>query len=101
MHKDALALSQQLISCRSLTPDDSGCQEILIGRLNKIGFNIEKIQSNGVENIWARRGTTAPVLCFAGHTDVVPTGPLDQWESDPFTPTIRDGKLYGLSLIHI
>jgi len=95
MHKDALALSQQLISCRSLTPDDSGCQEILIGRLNKIGFNIEKIQSNGVENIWARRGTTAPVLCFAGHTDVVPTGPLDQWESDPFTPTIRDGKLYG------
>ena len=95
MHKDALALSQQLISCRSLTPDDSGCQEILIGRLKEIGFNIEKIQSNGVENIWARRGTTAPVLCFAGHTDVVPTGPLDQWESDPFTPTIRDGKLYG------
>ena len=95
MHKDALALSQQLISCRSLTPDDSGCQEILIGRLNEIGFNIEKIQCNGVENIWARRGTTAPVLCFAGHTDVVPTGPLDQWESDPFTPTIRDGKLYG------
>jgi len=95
MHKGALALSQQLISCRSLTPDDSGCQEILIGRLNKIGFNIEKIQSNGVENIWARRGTTAPVLCFAGHTDVVPTGPLDQWESDPFAPTIRDGKLYG------
>ena len=95
MHKDALALSQQLISCRSLTPDDSGCQEILIGRLNEIGFNIEKIQCNEVENIWARRGTTAPVLCFAGHTDVVPTGPLDQWESDPFTPTIRDGKLYG------
>ena len=95
MHKDALALSQQLISCRSLTPDDSGCQEILIGRLKEIGFNIEQIQSNGVENIWARRGTTAPVLCFAGHTDVVPTGPLDQWESDPFTPTIRDGKLYG------
>ena len=95
MHKDALALSQQLISCRSLTPDDSGCQEILIGRLKEIGFNIEKIQCNEVENIWARRGTTAPVLCFAGHTDVVPTGPLDQWESDPFTPTIRDGKLYG------
>jgi len=95
MHKDALALSQQLISCRSLTPDDSGCQEILIERLKEIGFNIEKIQCNEVENIWARRGTTAPVLCFAGHTDVVPTGPLDQWESDPFTPTIRDGKLYG------
>jgi succinyl-diaminopimelate desuccinylase len=95
MHKDSLSLAQQLISCRSLTPDDSGCQEILIGRLKKIGFNIEKIQCNGVENIWARRGTAAPVLCFAGHTDVVPTGPLEQWESDPFTPTIRDGKLYG------
>ncbi len=73
MHKDSLSLAQQLISCRSLTPDDSGCQEILIGRLKEVGFNIEKIQCNGVENIWARRGTTAPVLCFAGHTDVVPT----------------------------
>ena len=95
MHKDSLALAQQLISRRSLTPDDSGCQEILIERLKDIGFSIEKIQCNGVENIWARRGTTAPVLCFAGHTDVVPTGPLEQWESDPFIPTIRDGKLYG------
>lgn len=95
MHKDSLSLAQQLISCRSLTPDDSGCQEILIGRLKKIGFNIERIQCNGVVNLWARRGTSAPVLCFAGHTDVVPTGPLEHWESDPFTPTIRDGKLYG------
>jgi succinyl-diaminopimelate desuccinylase len=95
MHKDSLSLAQQLISCHSLTPDDSGCQEILIGRLKKIGFNIERIQCNGVENLWARRGTSAPVLCFAGHTDVVPTGPLDLWESDPFIPTIRDGKLYG------
>ena len=95
MHKDSLSLAQQLISCRSLTPDDSGCQKILIGRLKKIGFNIERIQCNGVENLWARRGTSTPVLCFAGHTDVVPTGPLEHWESDPFTPTIRDGKLYG------
>lgn len=95
MHKDSLSLAQQLISCRSLTPDDRGCQKILIGRLEKIGFNIERIQCNGVENLWARRGTSAPVLCFAGHTDVVPTGPLEYWESAPFTPTIRDGKLYG------
>ena len=95
MHKDALSLAQQLINCRSITPDDNGCQKILIDRLEKIGFNIEKIPCNGVENLWARRGTSTPVLCFAGHTDVVPTGPLEHWDSDPFSPTIRDGKLYG------
>ena len=95
MHKNSLSLTKQLISCRSITPDDGGCQNILIERLKKIGFNIEKIQCNGVENIWARRGVSTPVLCFAGHTDVVPTGPLEHWESDPFTPTIRGGKLYG------
>ncbi|MBL78707.1 MAG: succinyl-diaminopimelate desuccinylase [Nitrosomonadaceae bacterium] len=95
MHKDSLSLTKQLISCRSLTPDDSGCQDILINRLEKIGFKIDYFQSNGVKNIWARRGTSAPILCFAGHTDVVPTGPLEHWESDPFIPTIRDGKLFG------
>tara|TARA_B100000686_G_scaffold137625_1_gene144863 strand:+ start:2790 stop:3923 length:1134 start_codon:yes stop_codon:yes gene_type:complete len=95
MHKDSLSLAKQLISCRSLTPDDNGCQDILIDRLEKIGFNIDYFQYNKVKNIWARRGTSAPVLCFAGHTDVVPTGPLDHWESDPFIPTIRDGKLFG------
>lgn len=95
MHKDTLFLAQKLITCRSLTPVDSGCQEILIDRLEKLGFDIEKIHCNGVDNFWARRGTATPIVCFAGHTDVVPTGPLDKWESDPFTPTIRDGKLYG------
>ena len=95
MSNDTLALAQQLIACRSLTPSDSGCQEILINRLEKLGFHIEKMRFGDVDNLWARRGNTAPVLCFAGHTDVVPTGPLEQWDSDPFTPTIRDNRLYG------
>jgi len=95
MHKDTLFLTQKLISCRSLTPTDSGCQEILIDRLEKLGFDIEKMHCGEVDNFWARRGTEKPILCFAGHTDVVPTGPLEKWESDPFTPIIRDGKLYG------
>ena len=89
------AIAQTLIACRSPTPDDGGCQEILIGRLQKLGFQIERMRHGAVDNLWARRGTTAPLLCFAGHTDVVPTGPLEKWDSDPFTPTIRDGKLYG------
>ena len=95
MHNDTLALAQELIACRSLTPYDSGCQDILIKRLKKIGFTIEKIRRGDVDNLWARRGTHAPLLCFAGHTDVVPTGPLEKWESDPFKPEIRDGRLYG------
>ena len=95
MPNDTLALAQTLIACRSPTPDDGGCQEILIGRLQKLGFQIERMRHGAVDNLWARRGTTAPLLCFAGHTDVVPTGPLEKWDSDPFTPTIRDGKLYG------
>ena len=95
MYHDTLSLAQALISRRSLTPFDDGCQEILINRLEKIGFNIERIRCGEVDNLWARRGTSAPLLCFAGHTDVVPTGPVDQWESDPFKPVIRDGRLYG------
>ncbi len=95
MSNDTLALAQTLIACRSPTPDDGGCQEILIGRLQKLGFRIERLRHGAVDNLWARRGTAAPLLCFAGHTDVVPTGPLEKWDSDPFTPTIRDGKLYG------
>ncbi len=95
MSDDTLALAQQLISLRSLTPSDSGCQEILISHLEKLGFHIESMRFGDVDNLWARRGNTMPVLCFAGHTDVVPTGPLEQWDSDPFTPTIRDGRLYG------
>ncbi len=95
MSKETLTLAQALIARRSITPTDNGCQEILINRLEKLGFNIERMRFGEVDNLWARRGNTAPVLCFAGHTDVVPTGPLEQWHSDPFIPTIHDGKLYG------
>ena len=95
MLTNTLELAKELISRRSLTPDDAGCQEILIDRLEKLGFTIEKMRFGNVDNFWARRGTTAPILCFAGHTDVVPTGPIEKWDSEPFTPTIRDGMLYG------
>lgn len=95
MHNETLALAQALIACRSLTPFDHGCQEVLIGRLEKVGFSIERIRCGQVDNLWARRGTTAPLLCFAGHTDVVPTGPVDKWDSDPFIPVIRNERLYG------
>ena len=93
-----LALAKQLIGQRSLTPDDGGCQAILIDRLGTQGFSFETLTSNGVTNLWARRnGATdaRPLLVFAGHTDVVPTGPLEQWLSDPFVATERDGRLYG------
>ncbi len=90
-----LELAKALIARRSLTPDDAGCQDILIERLEKLGFTIERMRFGNVDNFWARRGTTAPVVCFAGHTDVVPSGPIEQWDSEPFTPTIRDGYLFG------
>ncbi len=90
-----LQLAQDLIARRSLTPDDAGCQELLIDRLEKLGFTIERMRCGNVDNFWARRGTTRPVLVFAGHTDVVPSGPVDRWVSPPFEPTIRDGMLYG------
>ena len=95
MLNDTLALAQMLIARRSPTPFDNGRQEILIDRLERIGFNIERIRCGEVDNLWARRGTGAPLICFAGHTDVVPTGPLEKWESDPFDPVIRNGRLYG------
>lgn len=95
MASDTLQLAQDLIARRSLTPDDAGCQEILLERLAALGFAIEKMRFGNVDNFWARRGTDSPVVCFAGHTDVVPPGPLDQWDSPPFAPTIRDGMLYG------
>jgi succinyl-diaminopimelate desuccinylase len=90
-----LALTQDLISRRSVTPADEGCQELMMSRLAAIGFTVERLRFGSVENFWARRGTSGPLLCFAGHTDVVPTGPLEEWRSDPFVPTIRDGILYG------
>ncbi|MFA7241505.1 MAG: succinyl-diaminopimelate desuccinylase [Sulfuricellaceae bacterium] len=92
---NTLELAQALIARPSLTPDDAGCQEILIARLEKLGFVVEKMPFNGVANFWARRGTGAPLVCFAGHTDVVPSGPVELWGSDPFAPQIRDGMLYG------
>ena len=92
---DTLALTQELIARPSVTPADNGCQDIMIRRLEKAGFTVEKLNYGNVENFWARRGTVAPVLCFAGHTDVVPTGPLEEWRTDPFKPVIIDGVLYG------
>jgi succinyl-diaminopimelate desuccinylase len=90
-----LALTEELIALSSVTPDDKGCQRRLIELLEPLGFQCESIESGGVTNLWARRGTAQPLVVFAGHTDVVPTGPLDQWHSDPFAPTQRDGRLYG------
>ena len=95
MDIDTLDLTQQLLARRSVTPEDAGCLDFLTGLLEPLGFKCERMSRNGVENLWARRGTEAPLVCFAGHTDVVPTGPLGEWQSDPFTPTIRDGVLYG------
>jgi succinyl-diaminopimelate desuccinylase len=92
---NTLELARQLIARRSVTPQDAGCLDIIAARLEPLGFRCERISANGVDNLWARRGERAPLLCFAGHTDVVPTGPLEHWASDPFTPAIRDGALYG------
>lgn len=92
---ETLELSLQLLRQPSVTPVDHTCQDIMAKRLEKIGFNIENMRFDDVDNLWARKGTEAPVFCFAGHTDVVPTGNLDAWNSDPFAPEIRDGKLYG------
>ena len=93
--KPALALARELIARRSVTPDDGGCQALLAKRLAAAGFRGEDASVNGVTNLWARRGEARPLVCFAGHTDVVPPGPLEQWQSDPFAPTVRDGRLYG------
>ncbi len=90
-----LELTQDLMSRRSVTPADEGCQEVMIRRLSALGFEVEPLRFGGVTNFWAHRGGAGPVFCFAGHTDVVPTGPLEEWRSDPFVPTIRDGVLYG------
>ena len=91
----ALELAQELIGRRSVTPEDGGCQELIAGRLEKAGFRCEPMRFGEVSNLWARRGSAKPLVCFAGHTDVVPTGPLSEWHTDPFVPTIKDGKLYG------
>lgn len=90
-----IELAQELISRRSVTPEDDGCQELMIARLEALGFYIERLQFEEVTNFWARRGTTGPVFCFAGHTDVVPTGPEENWDHPPFDPIIEDGYLCG------
>jgi len=90
-----LQLARELIARRSVTPEDGGCQQLLAERLARLGFAIEPVRRGEVANLWARRGTARPLLCFVGHTDVVPTGPLDKWHSDPFVPAERDGKLFG------
>jgi succinyl-diaminopimelate desuccinylase len=95
MHDGALELAKELIGRKSVTPEDGGCQEVIAKRLSRAGFRCEPMRFGEVDNLWARRGSAHPVVCFAGHTDVVPTGPLSEWHSDPFVPTIRDGKLYG------
>ena len=92
---NTLELAKALIARRSMTPDDAGCQEILTDRLEKLGFRVERMRFGNVDNFWARKGATSPVICFAGHTDVVPSGPVASWKSDPFVPEIRDGMLYG------
>ncbi len=92
---NTLALARQLIGCRSLTPDDGGSLELIAARLARLGFRCERIDRGGVANLWARYGDVAPVVCLAGHVDVVPAGPLDQWTSDPFAAVERDGHLFG------
>ena len=90
-----LVLTKALISRASVTPQDKGCQELMIERLNAIGFDVEHLRFGDVDNFWAVRGDSGPILCFAGHTDVVPTGPESQWSYPPFNPTAIDGQLYG------
>jgi len=90
-----LELAKDLISRQSNTPEDAGCQELMISRLEPLGFKIERMRFGDVDNFYARRGASGPLLVFAGHTDVVPTGPVDKWHTPPFEPTIKDGMLYG------
>jgi len=90
-----LNLALELLHRPSVTPEDAGCQEVMAERLHALGFHIEPLRFGEVDNLWARRGTEGPVLCFAGHTDVVPTGPWEDWASPPFHPEIREGMLYA------
>jgi succinyl-diaminopimelate desuccinylase len=90
-----LELARAFLSRASVSPVDGGCQDLMAARLQAIGFEVERMPFGPVENLWAKRGSSGPVFCFAGHTDVVPTGPLEDWHSDPFVPAIRDGLLFG------
>ena len=95
MTDKTLELAKQLIDRPSLTPRDEGCQELMIARLTPLGFEVERLRFGDVDNFWATRGTAKPLVVFAGHTDVVPSGPREAWKSDPFKPEVRDGHLYG------
>jgi succinyl-diaminopimelate desuccinylase len=90
-----LDLTRDLMARASVSPTDGGCQDVMIGRLRAAGFDVETMRFGAVDNFWATRGRSGPVFCFAGHTDVVPSGPLDDWRTDPFVPVIEDGMLYG------
>ena len=93
---ETLELTKELIRRKSVTPDDAGCQALLAGMLGAAGFEVEHMRFGDVDNFWAiHRGGDGPVTCFAGHTDVVPAGPRDRWQSDPFEPVVRDGLLFG------
>jgi succinyl-diaminopimelate desuccinylase len=92
---ETLRLTEELMSRASVSPADGGCQALMIQRLQAIGFTVENLRYGPVDNFWATRGAGGPVFCFAGHTDVVPAGPREEWHSDPFVPTVRDGRLYG------
>lgn len=91
----SLDLTQQLIKCQSVSPNDSGCMDIIAAQLAPYDFKVEWLNFDDTKNIWLRKGDSAPLLVFLGHTDVVPTGPLEQWDSHPFEPVIRNGHLYG------
>lgn len=95
MQEPTLRLARAIMACPSVTPDDAGCMDIISEHLKPLGFEFQFIKRNGVTNLWARRGSAKPLFVFAGHTDVVPTGPLEKWTSPPFSPEIRDGMLYG------
>ena len=95
MTSPTLSLAMELIRRRSVTPDDAGCQEIMIRRLKALGFTVTELPFGDVHNFWAVRGQGGPILCLAGHTDVVPSGDPDSWATPPFEPVIRDGVLYG------
>ncbi len=92
---ETVELTENLLRRRSVTPADEGCQQLMTERLAAVGFDIEWLPFGSVQNFWARRGAAAPLFCFAGHTDVVPTGPLEEWRGDPFVPAVHDGMLYG------